>query len=1026
MSTVRIQVRRGTASQWTSVNPILAAGEMGLESDTNFIKFGDGVHAWSDLVYANEPLSNLQNTLADYVQLSDMGVANGVATLNSSGKVPSSQLDSSSFTELAQDAVASAITAGSGILTSYNDAGNAISISADTSVLATKAELAEVAQDSINDALIAGSYLTKTYNDGSNTLTLAVDSSAVAELSQDSVNEMWVSGTGIKKVYDDSANTFTVSNIGVLSVSGTNNQVSASTTNGVTTLSLPSTLTAPGNATITGDLSVNGNLNVLGTNNRVDTTTLVVENNTITLNMAQAGSPALNAEIIAHRGTSNPTKIIWDEANSVWKFTNDGSTFEPIAGVTAVSSQINTAQTNAQTFATSADSTLHTTITNEITTAKSQAITTSEGYTDTAIATEVSSRNNAIANAKSQAISTAQSYTDSATTTEISARNTAIASEATSRDAAISTHSGKTTSVHGITDTANLVYTSDSRLSDTRTPIDSSVTSAKIAANAVTTSAITDLNITTAKIADSAVTSAKIADGAIVNADINATAAIAATKIAGTAVTQADTGTVTSTMIADGTIATGDIADGAITTAKQADSSITTAKIADSAITSAKIADGTIATADIADSAITSAKIADGTIVDADINASAAIATSKISGLDTALSAKLPLAGGTMTGALTLSGAPTADSHAATKAYVDGIASGINFHAAVKAATSINISTTYANGTNGYGATLTADANGAMGTVDGQTLSVGDRVLVKSQTDAKQNGIYVVTSLGGASSKWVMTRAADADNNPNGEVSGGDFCFVTTGTLAAGSGYILSGSGTLTIGTDNLNYVQFNAAQAITAGSGLTKNGSTLSISTGAVTSNMILDGTIVDADINDSAAIAQSKISGLATSLAAKAPLASPTFTGTVTIPTGASITSPTMSGTVTYASGGLIQFSDGTQQSTAGVASLTTIGAAISANINLSSVGLSARDQMIPVAGTVNITIPANATTAYPVGTSIDFYQASGSNAAFVADSGVTFINTPGLKMRATGSVATAMKVATNAWLIFGDLSA
>jgi len=81
----------------------------------------------------------------------------------------------------------------------------------------------------------------------------------------------------------------------------------------------------------------------------------------------------------------------------------------------------------------------------------------------------------------------------------------------------------------------------------------------------------------------------------------------------------------------------------------------------------------------------------------------------------------------------------------------------------------------------------------------------------------------------------------------------------------------------------------------------------TVTLPSGTVTSTMILDGTIVDADINASAGIAQSKISGLSTSLGLKADLASPTFTGTVTIPTGASISgfaplaSPALTGTPT-----------------------------------------------------------------------------------------------------------------------------
>ena len=127
----------------------------------------------------------------------------------------------------------------------------------------------------------------------------------------------------------------------------------------------------------------------------------------------------------------------------------------------------------------------------------------------------------------------------------------------------------------------------------------------------------------------------------------------------------------------------------------------------------------------------------------------------------TALDAKLALAGGTMTGALTLSGAPTADSHAATKAYVDNVSAGINFHQPVRVATTGNI-------------TLSGTQ-----TIDGVSLSVGDRVLVKDQTTQTQNGIYVV-----ASGSW--TRATDADNSPSGELAGGDFSLVLEGTVNSG------------------------------------------------------------------------------------------------------------------------------------------------------------------------------------------------------------------------------------------------
>jgi len=82
MSTVRIQVRRGTAEQWTTVDPVLEPGEMGLETDTNYIKFGNGEDVWSDLTYANDPgFLDITNSLSGYVEITDIGAVSGVAGL---------------------------------------------------------------------------------------------------------------------------------------------------------------------------------------------------------------------------------------------------------------------------------------------------------------------------------------------------------------------------------------------------------------------------------------------------------------------------------------------------------------------------------------------------------------------------------------------------------------------------------------------------------------------------------------------------------------------------------------------------------------------------------------------------------------------------------------------------------------------------------------------------------------------------------------------------------------------------------
>ena len=86
-----MQQRRGTATQWTTADPILAAGEIGFETDTNQFKMGDGVNNWSDLSYFKN-LEDLGGSLDDYVPVTTKGQVNGVAELDSTGNVPLSQL----------------------------------------------------------------------------------------------------------------------------------------------------------------------------------------------------------------------------------------------------------------------------------------------------------------------------------------------------------------------------------------------------------------------------------------------------------------------------------------------------------------------------------------------------------------------------------------------------------------------------------------------------------------------------------------------------------------------------------------------------------------------------------------------------------------------------------------------------------------------------------------------------------------------------------------------------------------------
>jgi hypothetical protein len=184
-----------------------------------------------------------------------------------------------------------------------------------------------------------------------------------------------------------------------------------------------------------------------------------------------------------------------------------------------------------------------------------------------------------------------------------------------------------------------------------------------------------------------------------------------------------------------------------------------------------------------------------------------------------------------MTGDLILNANPTTALGAAPKQHVDLVVSGINFHAPVKAASVANLGVTYNNGTSGIGATLTADTLRAFNTLDGQSVSVGERVLIKDQTTQTQNGIYTLTNNGSAgTTAWILTRASDADNSVAGEMANGDVIYSTGGTVNTGKTFVNSSVGTITIGTTNIVYSTYYTglpAQTGSAGYFLTTDGTT-------------------------------------------------------------------------------------------------------------------------------------------------------------------------------------------------------
>lgn len=212
-----------------------------------------------------------------------------------------------------------------------------------------------------------------------------------------------------------------------------------------------------------------------------------------------------------------------------------------------------------------------------------------------------------------------------------------------------------------------------------------------------------------------------------------------------------------------------------------------------------------------------------------------------------------------------------------------GLAANTTYYVtAVPSTTQVKVSVTYGgsnavltNGTGlsigvtgnpGVGATLTGTPNALDGS--GTFATTGLRILVKDHTTASYNGVYTITTIGtGANGVW--TRATDFDNAPTGEISPGDFLYVTSGTVNGGNGFVqtqnapirmgVAGAGYTTFTGDSIAFTQFSGAGQITAGLGLTKTGNTLDVN--VASGRTVINGS----DQVDLATVSQSNTSGSA-----------------------------------------------------------------------------------------------------------------------------------------------------------------
>ena len=227
-----------------------------------------------------------------------------------------------------------------------------------------------------------------------------------------------------------------------------------------------------------------------------------------------------------------------------------------------------------------------------------------------------------------------------------------------------------------------------------------------------------------------------------------------------------------------------------------------------------QLAQGTIDTRELKDSGVTNAKIAASTIEADRLN---------ISG-----------AAWDFSGASSLSvPTPTADAHAASKSYVDAVSLGLDVKESVRAATTSSADLSGFVFANGYYNDIN-NPTAATFVIDGVSLGLGDRFLIKDATNPAQNGIFYVDRVGnGSSIPWYFKRALDA--NTADKLTNGTFVFVGEGNTLEAAGFVLTTPDPITIDTSALTFTQFSGAGQITAGDGLVKSGNTLSLDLAAV-----------------------------------------------------------------------------------------------------------------------------------------------------------------------------------------------
>ena len=1021
MSTVRIQLRRGTASQWTSANPVVAAGEVGFESDTRKMKVGDGTTAWTSL---------------DYIAS-----------------------DAPAIGEIAQDAIDTALVAGTGLDKVYNDGSNTITLDIDSTVATltgtqtltnktltsptmTAPALGTPASGTLTNATglpISGLTASTSSAIGVGTVelghasdtTLAIASAGVVTI--EGVNIVTTSSTNTltnKTLTTPTIGSFTNAGHDHSNAAGGGNLASAaiSTALGytpadaadladlatsVSTTTLGATTVNTVDLNASGDVTILGDLTVTGSNTVLTTESLLIEDNKIIMNSTVTGAPSLNAAIRINRGTSPDSTLRWNETTDKWEISpsENEQDFDSIATVTDITTHANLTATHGVASAIVGTTDAQTLTNKTLTTPTLTTPKINEDIALTATATELNILDGATLsttelnyvdgvtsaiqtqmNAKAPTASPTFTGTVSGVTKAHvgleNADNTSDANKPVSTAGQTALNLKANIASPTFTGTVTLPLSTGGYVATTSGGVISSVGTIPNAGltNSKVTVGTTDINLGSSattiagltSVTSTGFTGALTGNASTVTNGVYTTdtstvtntmlaGSIAPSKITGTAIVGTDLGTGVATFLA--TPSSANFA-AAITDETGSGSLVfgTSPTIATPIITGLTLNDSSIifegATADAFETTLTVVDpTADRTITLPDATGTVALTNNKLSAFAATSSSELlgVISDETGTGALVFANTPT-------------------------------LVTPNIGAATGTSLVLSGDltVNGTTTTINSTTVSVDDKNLelgsVATPTDVTADGGGI--TLKGTTDKtfnWVdATDAWTSSEHIN---------------LASGKTFIINGTTVLSSTAVGGQTIPASAIVGLTDTQTLTNK--TL---TSPIISTISNTGTLTLPTSTDT-------LVGRAT-----------TDTLTNKTLTSPSIATPTITGTLTLSASGAV-FTDGTQTKE-GTPSRTTVSSKL---VDYTAV-LGDRDGLLDFGGSSGqtITIPTNANVAFPIGTSIDVLQSGAGQVTVAGAAGVTVNATPGLKLRAQWSSCTLFKRATDSWVVMGDLTA